>query len=146
MTIGAALVSYLANYSGLSALNVPEAYPLKQFQGDARPAITYFRTNEDQVSSFGGATETQYATMQVDAWGDTDDQARAVAAACRDALHGYGPAQMGGDSGLWVPFSLLTNNADEVSDPIFANDVGVYFRVTQTYKICYELPIPALGS
>lgn len=93
MTIEDGLVALLLADSGVSALVGTRIYPLKLPQDDGLPAIRFQRISGERVRTLDGPTGLVRPRIQIDAYGKTYAEAKAVAEAVEALLDGYsGPA------------------------------------------------------
>jgi hypothetical protein len=85
-TIRAALVAAPA----VTAICSDRIVPLNKAQGELLPAVTLQRTQTDPFNHLRGHGGLDNVRVQLDAWDETYDGAKALADACKDALNAAG--------------------------------------------------------
>ena len=89
MTFEVDLKQHLQTAASLGALVGSRIWPLVRYN-DTKPAITYQIVGTvPQVAVDGGTGDLDNVRVQIDAWADTYDAARQVAAAVRTAMASF---------------------------------------------------------
>jgi hypothetical protein len=91
--------------------------PLIKAQGELLPNVTLQRTEVDPKNHLSGHAGIDSTVVQLDAWAETDQEARDLADACRQAMQ---------DAGY-----LMLNEFDNYEP---GTDPGLY-QVTQTFSV-----------
>lgn len=129
------LKSYLAGYSGLSALISTRVYHMRIPQGATLPCLTYQRVSTPReithdISGSSGALA--HPRFQFDAWAATYASAKAITDQVRAALHGK-------KGSIGTAPNSITIRAALVQDerPSYEADVDLY-RSQSDYAIWME--------
>lgn len=109
--------------------------PVKLAQGDSLPAITYQVTERTTDDGIDGTSSTVLASVQVDCWGRTYDEAWSVADVVHSALHYYREGNAAGQL-MQCRCEMQADSPELVEE---ASDEANH-AVTQTYRLDYRLP------
>jgi hypothetical protein len=104
------------------------AYPLVLPQGVA-PAITYGQANDEREQVYGSTSGLQFMEVDVDCWGESYLDARAVA----DSLTGALPGYRGDVDGEHIDNAWLIRSLDVYEE------AAELYRVALTFRISYTL-------
>lgn len=118
-----AVQARLAGYAGLASLVAARIYPLVLPQKPTYPTVTYQRITSARASAMGSDPGVASVTIQVDAWGSTYANARAVAAQVRAALQ------------RWRGTQAISGGSVEVLDSFIESDQDIYEEETATYRV-----------
>ena len=131
--VGKAVYARLSTETDITDLTSLRIRPGMLRQGDARPAITYYKISNVHENYIGGGVGLSHARVQVDCWADTHKEAETLADAARLRLTAFS----GTSGGVVVDSSLLIEDSDGDEAPLFATDVTVA-RVSMDFSIWYR--------
>lgn len=91
LSIEEGLVYKLSTTAGIIALVSTRVYNIRIPQGATLPCITITRISTPRLHTHdsSGSAGTAYPRIQIDAWGTTHSNVKAIANAIRAALNGY---------------------------------------------------------
>ena len=127
------LVNKMKNTATITAIVAKQIYPIKQRQGNDKPAITYEVISDQSVNHSTGGTATSSCRVQVDCWAVTYPVARALANALKAALLSWSDA-----TGDPLISSCHYMNGSDIVEPPNAGQDTVTYRVSQDYLIWYN--------
>jgi hypothetical protein len=131
-----ALVDYLRNDAGLSALIGQRIYPLVLPDPPTSPALVYQLITGTGDVAHDGPLDLSDARYQFDSWSETYTGAKRVSAALQAALLGF-RGEFGGDLLMpWQPGESwrATIPAKPRSNDFFERETGLY-RVSDDYRM-----------
>lgn len=131
----AAVYARLTGHAGVSALAATRVYPKRLPQNPTLPALTYQKVSARHVSSMEGSSNLQGALVQVDAYGRTYAEAKALVRQVQLALEGF----RGTAGGVNVQGVLFVTDQD-MTDDQDANLVGEQHRVSMDFRVWHQEP------
>jgi hypothetical protein len=121
------------NLGGPGDLVLGRIYPFPGPASMVRPALTYAVITNVRGRNTNGPDGTAEATVQIDAWCDTLDEAARLADMTAAVLDGY--------SGVTTGCRIIQANQDDERDSLDLEDDGsdeLVCRLTMTYRVRYS--------
>lgn len=126
MSIEAALTTWLSEQAAVQKLIDARIYPQSIPQAASFPAVTYYRTGQETVKSFGGLTGVSRAALTVDCWALSYTAAKSLADTIRGnkstpGLDGYA----GTIGGVKIQACFCIGAVDFRERPVHGEEAGV---------------------
>ncbi len=126
--IGTLLYEKLTGNPEIAAVIASRMYPVALPQTPTVPAVVYFFDNAASTNSMTGPSGHGSATMRVDSWADTADEAKDLAEKIKFILNGWKKN---------VPEGAVQGTFFKGEKDIFDDDKSLY-STQQTYLIHYK--------
>ena len=137
MGLGAAIYTRLTGHAGTTALVSTRVYPNTAPQDATLPYVVYEQESARRLETFGGSSGNARAVVEIAAWDETYDGARALGEQIRLALEGFS----GTVASVVIDYVTLDGDRDEYFAPGSGEEVGLH-SVDQDYGFWFQETVP----